>query len=46
MKYLVVDIETREVISPEFDTERDARIWIEENGVDYDFYEIETVREK
>ena len=39
-KYIVWDKTTEKIISPEFETQNEAEIWIEENGIDYDYFEI------
>lgn len=38
-KYIVKEIDGEEIIGT-FDNKRDAEIYIEEEGIDYDFYEI------
>lgn len=39
-KYIVWDKSTGEIISPKFETKDEAEVWIEENGIDYDYFEV------
>ena len=39
-EYAVFDKDTGEQIAENFATKAEAEIWCEENGIDYDYYDI------
>ncbi len=42
--FIVIDKQTKEIISPIFNKKKDAQIWIEENGIDYDYFKIKELK--